>query len=273
MLATTFHRLPNGERLRVARLGSGPPLLLLHGYPDNLQIWSRLAPLLAGRFEVIAIDWPGMGRSDALPGGATPYHMADHLLIVLDALGLERVTLAGMDMGGQPALAFAVRHPERLEKLIVMNSLVLWDEETSWEIRLLRRFGWNRFIIRKLPRLAFRRAERSSLPGGIELTPEVRGDLWESFSRSDVRTFIARMCAGYQGTLPGLARLYDRITAPALILWGECDRHFPPAHARRLHDLIDGSILSILPDAGHWMVWDRADEVAEQIGRFLELQL
>ncbi|HEY7544564.1 MAG TPA: alpha/beta fold hydrolase, partial [Blastocatellia bacterium] len=70
LLETTFENV-NGKRLRVARAGSGPPLVLLHGYPDNLQIWSRLAPLLGERFEVIAFDWPGMGRSELWSGGAT----------------------------------------------------------------------------------------------------------------------------------------------------------------------------------------------------------
>ena len=75
MLKTSLHLLPNGQRVRVARLGSGPPLVMLHGYPDNLQIWCKLAPRLAHRFETIAFDWPGMGRSDPWPGGAAPSHM------------------------------------------------------------------------------------------------------------------------------------------------------------------------------------------------------
>ena len=87
LLATTTEMLPNGRRLRVARLGSGPALVLLHGYPENLQIWCGLAPALADRFTVIAFDWPGMGYSDAWPGGATPFHMADRLLALLDCLG------------------------------------------------------------------------------------------------------------------------------------------------------------------------------------------
>src|SRR5262249_14009865 len=150
-------------------LGSGPPLVLLHGYPDNLQIWCELAPRLAGLREVIAPDWPGMGQSDAWTGGATPFHNADRLLALLDAWHIGRADLAGMDMGGQPALAFAARHPDRTGRIVVMNSLVLWDEETSWEIRLLRRFGWNRLILRSLPGVVFRRAERTFLPSGVRL--------------------------------------------------------------------------------------------------------
>ena len=63
----------------IARLGSGRPVILLHGYPDNLQIWSEVAIRLADQFEVIAFDWPGMGNSDDWSGGTTPFHMADRL--------------------------------------------------------------------------------------------------------------------------------------------------------------------------------------------------
>src|SRR5260370_1028943 len=80
MLDAVIEMLPNGRRLRVAGLGDGSPLVLLHGYPDNLQIWCELVPRLADRRRVIAFDWPGMGRSEAWPGGATPMHMAERLL-------------------------------------------------------------------------------------------------------------------------------------------------------------------------------------------------
>jgi len=241
---------------------------MLLGYPDNLQIWCELAPRLAPCDETIAFDWPGMGRSDPWPGGATPSHMADRLAALLDAWRIQRVTLVAMDMGGQPALVFAARYPERMRSLVVMNSLVMWDQATSWEIAVLRRFGWNRFLLRRLPRLVFERAVRTSLPRGERLPPDLRRDLWESFRQKPVRQFVARMCAGYQGTLPRLPETYARVACPVLLLWAENDRHFPPAHAERLHSLIPASRFEIIPGAGHWMAWSRAGEVA---GRILSL--
>jgi pimeloyl-ACP methyl ester carboxylesterase len=246
----------------VARLGSGPPLVLLHGYPDNLQIWSELAPRLADRFEVIAFDWPGMGYSDAWPGGASPFQMANRLLALFDRWGIQRATLAGLDMGGQPALVFAAQHPERTEGLVVMNSLVMWDEVTSWEIAVLRKFQLNRLIIRYLPRVVFKRAERTFLPPGISLPPELRRDLWNGFKQPAVRKFISRMCAGYQATLARLPELYSKIKCRTLIVWGENDKHFPPAHGERLQQAISGSQLTIIPRAEHWMVLYLAEKVA-----------
>jgi pimeloyl-ACP methyl ester carboxylesterase len=270
MLPTAIQTLPDGRRLRVARLGSGLPLVLMHGYPDNLQIWCELAPRLADRFEVIAFDWPGMGYSDDWPGGATPMHQAERLRALLDAWGLRRAVLVGIDMGGQPALAFAARHPERTLGVVVMNSLLFGDEATSWEIRLLRRFGWNRLILRRLPGLVFRRAERTFLPRGVALPPDLRADLWDSFRRPEVRRFISRMCAGYQGTLPRLPELYAQVRCPTLALWGEKDQHFPKAHAERLHGLVPGSRLEVVAGAEHWMPWHMADEVAARVRGFVD---
>ena len=273
MLQTKLEPLTSGRHLRIARLGSGPPVIFLHGYPDNLQIWSELAMRLADHFEVIAFDWPGMGYSDAWSGGTTPFHMADRLRVILDELAIERANLVGMDMGGQPALVFAAQHPERVHHLVVMNSLVLWDEKTSWEIQLLRKYGWNRFIIRNFPRLVFKRAEMTFLPRGMKLPFELRADLWRSFSQSEVRSFIARLCAGYQGTLERLPELYKTITCPTLVLWGEHDQHFPPEHSRRLHEAIQGSSLQIIPGGEHWMAWYLADAVAESIRGFMAERL
>ena len=269
MLSTSFEQLSSGRLLRIARIGSGPPVVLLHGYPDNLQIWSELAMRLANQFEVIAFDWPGMGYSEAWPGGTTPFHMAERLLQILDELAIERASLVGMDMGGQPALVFAASHPERIHRLVVMNSLVLWDENTSWDIQVLRKYGWNRFILRKFPRLVFWRAERTFLPRRHRLPSELRTDLWESFSQDDVRSFIARMCAGYQGTLMRLPEEYKKITCPTLVCWGEQDQHFPPNHAKRLCAAVPGSSLKIIPGAKHWMAWYLPDIVAGSIRTFL----
>jgi pimeloyl-ACP methyl ester carboxylesterase len=270
MLATTVQTLPSGKRLRLARLGSGSPVVLLHGYPDNLQLWSELAPRLAERHSVIAFDWPGLGYSDAWPGGATPFHMAERLRQLLDWWGVERASLVGLDMGGQPALVFAARYPERTRQLVVMNSLVLWDERTSWEIRVLRQFGWNRLLLRHLPWAVFLRAERTFLPRGVRLPPALRADLWRSFRRAQVRAYIVRMCAGYEGTLRHLPALYGQIASPLLVLWAGRDKHFPPAHAARLHAAVRGAQLEIIPRAEHWMAWYLADAVGARIREFLD---
>jgi len=269
MLATTTET-HGGRQLRVARMGSGPQVILLHGYPDNLQVWSELAPRLAARFEVLAFDWPGMGRSEAWTGGATPFDFARRLRTLMDAWNIRKAAVIGHDMGGQPALAFAAEYCDRISQLVVMNSLVIWDEKTSWEIALLRKFGWNRVLLERLPRAVFFRAIRTFLSHGSKLSPELRSDLWESFKRPEVRKFVVRMCAGYQGTLPRLKQLYPAIRTKSLFLWAERDKHFPIAHAKQLADMVPGAKLEEIPRAGHWMAFDLAEEVSFRILRFFD---
>jgi pimeloyl-ACP methyl ester carboxylesterase len=268
MLATSTET-HGGRSLRVARLGSGPPLILLHGYPDNLQVWSELAPRLATRFAVIAFDWPGMGYSEAWSGGATPFDFARRLRTLMDDWGIARAVIAGHDMGGQPALAFAAEHPRRISGLVVMNSLVIWDEKTSWEIALLRKFGWNRVLLERLPHAVFFRAVQTFLPRGYKISVELRCDLWASFQLPEVRRFVVRMCAGYQGTLPRLKQLYSTIATPALFLWAARDKHFPVAHARKLAAMVPGAEVEEISGAGHWMALNHAEEVSSRILRFL----
>jgi pimeloyl-ACP methyl ester carboxylesterase len=268
MLATAIEK-HLGKKVRVARLGSGLPVILLHGYPDNLQVWSELAPRLATKFEVIAFDWPGMGISEAWPGGATPFDMAKRLLALMDDWGVQRAAVVGHDMGGQPALAFAADHPKRVSHLVVMNSLVIWDEKTSWEINMLRRFGWNRVLLERLPRAVFLRAIRTSLPRSYRLPRELHDDLWECFRQREVRRFVVRLCAGYQGTLPKLKQSYPAIKAPSLFLWAGRDKHFPVSHGRKLGALVAKSQVEEIPEAEHWMALYLAEQVSARIARFL----
>lgn len=265
MLETRFESLPDGKKLRVAREGKGLPLLLLHGYPDNLQIWSRVTPLLSPRFEVIAFDWPGMGYSEGWSGGVSPFHLADRLLKLIDYWKFDRVSLLAHDMGAHPALVFAARYPEKIHRLFVMNSLVFGEESTSWEIALLRKFQWNRLLLRNFPRPVFRRACRTSLSGSFRLSSDVARDFWDAFRKKEVRTHVARMCHAYQGTLSKLPQVYSEIRCPVAILWGERDKHFPLSQGVKLSQRIPGAVFSVIPGGEHWMVFEVPDRVAKEM--------
>ncbi len=269
MLLPTRFTTVNDRTVRFARLGGGFPLVLLHGYPDNLQLWSAVAPRLAESFDVIAFDWPGMGLSQAWPGGASPFHMTAHLLALLDHWNIERAALIGADMGGQPALVAAARHPDRVSHVVVTGSLLQWDAPTSWEIGWLRRFRINQLAIGALPRIVFSRALRTFLPPSLSIDDDVRKDLWRGFRDKDVRRFIIRMCAGYQGTLPRLQQEYARISVPTLALWGEHDAHFPSVHAVRLREQVPHAVVKIVPGGEHWLPLQMPVEFAHDVRAFL----
>jgi 2-hydroxy-6-oxonona-2,4-dienedioate hydrolase len=264
LLAT---RIVNG--VRAARLGSGPPVVLLHGYPETLQVWSRVAPRLARHREVIAFDWPGLGYSSPVEGAADPDALADQLRAILDVLGISRADIVGADMGAPPALVFAARHPERVGTVVVMSSLLFGDEPTSIEIRIMRRAGLASAAFSLAPSVVYARCKQSFFPLGESLTPSIDADFARAFGRPEVRARLARMCEDYEHALPSLPRAYWKIRRPVRLLWAEDDGHFPPSHAERLCAILPEARSIVLRDARHWMALSRAEEVAARIDSFL----
>lgn len=253
--------------VRVARLGQGhrPPLVLVHGYPDNLQIWSRTATLVGRHHPVVAFDWPGLGHSAELVSGATPFHLGRHLAAVLDALRIDHCIPVGFDMGGHAAVAFTHANPDRVQRLVLTNFLALGDVATSWEISVMRRLGLNRVLLGRAPRLVFARAQRTFLGHRAPLTAAVRHDLWTGFRRPATRRHLIRMSAGYQASLPRIARLYPQIVATTLVLWADQDPHFPPAQGEQLAARLPDARLAVLGGRSHWFMWEDPERTAEAL--------
>ena len=114
--------------------GSGPPLLLLHGFPETHLMWRGVAPQLAGRFSVVCADLRGSGRSGCPRSTAdhAPYSkraMARDMILIMERLGFSRFAVAGHDRGGRVAYRLALDHPERIERLAVLDIL---PGDTVW---------------------------------------------------------------------------------------------------------------------------------------------
>jgi haloacetate dehalogenase len=129
--------IETGETTIFARLGgSGPPLLLLHGFPQTHLMWRSVAPRLARRFTVVCADLRGYGRSGC-PASApdhAPYAkraMARDMVAAMRHLGFERFSIAGHDRGGRVAYRLALDHPERVERLAVLDVL---PTAAAWEL-------------------------------------------------------------------------------------------------------------------------------------------
>jgi pimeloyl-ACP methyl ester carboxylesterase len=113
-------------RLHVAEAGQGPPLLLLHGWPQHWWSWRHLIPRLAEDHRVIACDLRGWGWSSAPPGDYAKTTFARDVVALLDAEGLDRVTLMGHDWGGYTAFLVALDHPARVERLVALEIAPPW---------------------------------------------------------------------------------------------------------------------------------------------------
>src|SRR5919108_3339012 len=117
----------------VSQGGSGPPLLLLHGFPETHACWHRSAPTLAGAHRVVAPDLRGYGASEAPPGGPrgegyTKREMAAELVELMAGLGHERFAVVGHDRGARVAYRLALDHPARVTSLAVLNVVSTIDQ-------------------------------------------------------------------------------------------------------------------------------------------------
>ena len=147
---------PDGTRLAVRVEGAGPPLVLLHGFPENHRCWLPVLPALAERFTCILPDLRGYGDSDAPEDDAghsvySKRRMAGDVVAVLDALGLDRAHVAGHDRGARVAYRFALDHPDRLDRLAILEvipTVEFWD---AWDADLAHAaYHWN-FLAQPAP--------------------------------------------------------------------------------------------------------------------------
>jgi pimeloyl-ACP methyl ester carboxylesterase len=113
-------------RLHVAEAGEGPPLVLLHGWPQHWWCWRHLIPELARHYRVLAPDLRGWGWSDAPPGAYDKPTFAADVIALLDAEGLDRVCMIAHDWGAYAAFLLALEHPERLERLVALDIVPPW---------------------------------------------------------------------------------------------------------------------------------------------------
>ena len=113
----------NGIRQYFVEAGEGPPVILLHGFPETSFAWRHQIPALAERYRVIAPDLRGYGETDKPAAGYDKRTMAQDVVALMDALGLPKVALVGHDRGARVATRFAKDHPQRLDRLVVMDNV------------------------------------------------------------------------------------------------------------------------------------------------------
>lgn len=237
-----------GTRTHVLRGGRGRPLLALH--PEFAAgLWPPYLDALAARFHVIAPDHPGFGDS-ARPDRLE--HVDDlvlHYVDLLDALALDRVAVVGTSLGGWIALALAVAHPERLERMVLAAPAGVHVEGVA-------RYDYFANPIEETLRRLFHDPARAAqlLPAEYGAEVIVRG--YHEF------TTLARLSWNPYLFDPKLEQRLDRIRTPTLVVWGADDAVLPPVHGERLAGALPYATLRQLPACGHLPPFERADAFA-----------
>jgi pimeloyl-ACP methyl ester carboxylesterase len=262
--------LINGIRLHFLEWGvpGRPALCLLHGGAAHAHWFDLVAPALAGRYHVVALDQRGHGQSDWVspPAYATEDFAAD-LLGLADALGWGRVTLVGHSMGGHNAMAFAAWHPGRSRALVIADSRPSIPDD---RLTLLRERGHR--PLRHHPTVdaaagAFRLLPRSTVAEPWLLDHLAREGVVQRDGgwvyRFDPQTSASRQPVNAW-------QLLDRIAAPTLVIRAELSPILTAETAERLRQAIRGAAVAVVPGAYHHLMLDRPVEFTRALASFLD---
>jgi len=252
-------------QLAVEDRGSGPVLLLVHGFPLDHTMWESQMEPLAHAFRVVAPDLRGFGQSGVTEGTVTMKQFADDLASLLAALDIQRrVALCGLSMGGYIAWQFWRHHAARLDCLILCDTRAAADTEQARQGRLtmaenVLRFGSPIVVEPMLPKLL------------APATPQQRPEVVRLLSNMIVNSPPMGIAAAQRGMAerPDMTDLLGQIDVPTLVICGEHDTISPPEEMRSIAAAIPDSQFAVIPDAGHMSPMENPHAVNDTIRRFL----
>jgi pimeloyl-ACP methyl ester carboxylesterase len=262
--------------------GVGPPLLLVHGWPESWYAWRLLMPALARDFEVIAVDQRGIGLSDTPADGYDTGTLANDLIALMDALGHERFAVVGHDTGYFISYALAADHPNRVDRLVVAEvpgAPGVIDSPPLFIPEPLNNRLWHIPFNRVNDELivdmvsgnedAFYRYEFTIQSGGVPL-PEYAVQYYVSlYSRDkDVLRASFGLYRAWDATVAQNAeRKTRKLTMPVLGIGGE--NSWGPAAAEGMKPAANDVQTVVIPGAGHWVAEQAPDEMLAALSAFL----
>jgi pimeloyl-ACP methyl ester carboxylesterase len=246
--------------LREAGSPDGAPVVFLHGAEGPLAGWPPFLGTLSGQFRVIAPALPGFGQST---GGERMDGVLDltiYLQDLLDALGLERVSILGHDLGGMAAAELAASADRRVTSLVLIAPLGLWTDDDP----ILDFYATPRDV---LAPLAWH--DPGSSAATAVLAPPDTDD--EARLAGLLRNQNLAASTRFLWPIPdrGLKRRIHRESAPTLLVWGDADGVVPPSYGPRWQQSISGSQLVSVPGAGHFPMLEQPAAVADAARSFL----
>lgn len=289
--------LSTGVTLNVALAGpdDGPPVILLHGFPESHRTWRGIVPLLGDRLRLVMPDQRGFGASD-LPQDVADYAidklLAD-LFALADALSIERFALVGHDWGGAIAWAAAIREAgaerPRVERLAIVNSphplifqkSLIEDEEqraASQYIRAFREPGMERAIAAMGIETFFDKSFARHVDMN-RVSADERQCYIEDWSRDGALTAMLNWYRASQLVVPPpgitvdvpewVVGAFPKIKVPVLVLWGLDDKALLPVQLEDISEVGDDVTVVPLAGVGHFAPWEAPEKVAAALGPFL----
>lgn len=292
-LATTRIALPTGVTLYVQFGGpeEAEPVILLHGFPESHRTWRLVAPALARDFRVIAPDQRGFGRSDK-PEGVDAYRtekVVEDLIALADAMEVGRFTLVGHDWGGAAAWLAALRHPDRVKRLVIVNAphplifqkSLIDDIPQRAASQYIRTFRIPEFekAIAAMGYDAFFEKTFGAHADLRRIPPAERQAYIDDWSRPGAMTAMLNWYratdivvpeVGEEASHPLWVHLpFPKLEMPVLVVWGMQDRALLPVQLEGLADQVADLRIVTSPTAGHFVPWEEPELVAGAIADFI----
>jgi pimeloyl-ACP methyl ester carboxylesterase len=236
----------------------GPVAVLVHGLGGRSEDWGKLAPYLArAGYRVYLPDLPGYGQSDK-PADFS-YSVKDEAAVVsgfFDALGLKQVDLGGWSMGGWIVQLVAAEHPERIRKLMLLDSAGLYVKP-EWDLKLFT----------PVSPAELEKFDALLMPHPPQLPTFIANDILRTSHEHAwiIRRAIDSMLTGRDTT----DALLPTLKMPVLIVWGEVDQITPLSQGQKMHQLIPQSQMNIVPGCGHLAPNECAGEIGPAMVSFL----
>jgi len=285
--------LPTGVTLNVATGGTpgNEAIIFLHGFPESHRTWREIAPALAEDYHVVCPDQRGFGASDK-PLGVEQYkadRIVEDLLALADALGIGPFTLVGHDWGGAVAWLAALRHPDRIKRLVIVNaphplvfqkSLIedAHQRAASQYITAFRNPGMERGLEAMGLETFYAKtfashADISKVPDEERAAyladwgaPGALTAMLNWYRASDI--FVP--APGEAAEAPAWTRMpFPTLKVPTLVVWAMRDTALLPVQLGGLYDLVDDLKIEQVADAGHFIPWEKPGPVLRAIGDFM----
>jgi len=255
-----------GVKVHTIDLGSGEPVVMIHGMADSAYSWrANAAGLVAAGFRLLLIDQPGLGESSIPPDGWSyaVEHQAEVILRAVDAAGIGRFRLVGHSLGGAVALQLALRHPERVSRVVALDPACFrvscgFGRATTF----LAHVAGTRWFTRLGLRSAYFRPERLDEAAVDEYARRLDAPGHMAALGSICRTF-------FSPEFDRMTESYGALQLETLLIWGAHDTWHPLAMGERLHAQIPRSRLELIAEAGHNPHQERPDLVNPVLVAFL----
>lgn len=254
--------------IRYVRAGTGPTLILVHGFASSMYSWSDVIGPLSARFDVVALDLPGFGASSQ-PADLSFDDQPRAVLGLMDALGIGKAHFGGSSMGGALSLILAARHPERVDRVVILDApgFAVRPDERPLLVRLLG----TPVAAALAPHLPVRRVlTRATLKYLIVDSSRVTEERVDEYMAPLQRPGALEAIRSLLGSRVDERFVADlaRIQAKTLVVWGRYDRWLPLSDADRFVAALKGAT-KVVMETGHLPQEEKPAEVAQLIGEFL----